>query len=279
MDSDLLLFANVFLPIAAESRRGLKRHFGELLAIFLRRILHIFDAMLLVSQIPAQKTFCAVHAVVAEPHVLAPFNEIAEECPVTSPCVVRFVAEFASFHQIRAVHAVAAVINDPVGVIDIFAPECHRRQKAILVLRGMVRVVRILALLIHERDARHHQLQFPELFEERPGEVEIAAVLQRVPFVRPPHVLLVDLERRIRRVHGHDILAAEIALPAVHVALVPPCQAALLPAVGAMRGRRKRIFLVGNDRRHPVQTGGIVLAEIECRAAVLAGLLHGEKYS
>ena len=146
--------------------------------------------------------------------------------------------------------------DNPVAVVNILAPKCDSGQVAVFVLPGVVCVVAVLALLIDEREPRNCELQFPELLEERSTEIKLAAVVQRVPSITPPDLLLVHLERRIGRIHRDDVASGEIALPFVHVTLVTKGEAALLSTVGAV--------------------GGIGYIDLSIEGTVCIG--HGERY-
>ena len=128
--------------------------------------------------------------------------------------------------------------DDPVAVVNILAPKCDSGQVAVFVLPGVICVVAVLALLIDERESRNCELQFPELLKKRSTEIELAAVVQRVPSITPPNLLLVHFERGIRRIHRDNLGSREVTLALVHVSLIAERESSLLTAVGAVGGFR-----------------------------------------
>lgn len=117
-------------------------------------------------------------------------------------------------------------------------------------------------------------MEIAELREERTVEIEVSSVLQSTPFVRPPDFLLVDFERRIRRIHGNDRLPSEVARASEYIPLVPPREATLLAAVGAEGGKRNQFLLPCDDRCDPLQKGDVGGIDREGGCAVTTDDVH-----
>ncbi len=106
------------------------------------------------------------------------------------------------------------------------------RKIAIFRIRGYIGILAVNGILIWGRDFRNASGKLRELFEERPVEIEIATVVEGIPRVRPPEILVVHLERLVRRKNRNDRFARSVAIATVEVALVAKGKAALLAAIG-----------------------------------------------
>lgn len=102
------------------------------------------------------------------------------------------------------------------------------------------------------------------MFEEWSGEVHISPVLQGIPLISPPLVLVIDLHLRVWTEVRDDGLPSEIARAVVEVSLIAPCETAPLPAVGAVCGGRDRIGLPRECWGDCLIEREILLRDLEC---------------
>jgi len=131
------------------------------------------------------------------------------------------------------IETVVAVLGlpDNVAVHAVFVSDVSEDQVAITAAIGHVAVVAILAVHVHETNARDDVVEDCHLSEERAREVRIDAVLQPVPAVAPPFLNAINRKRRVLIVHGDDLFPREIARAMVEMEEIAEHQPSLPPAI------------------------------------------------
>jgi len=177
------------------------------------------------------------------------------------------VGHLVAVVRLGAVAGIGAAdgLDDLIPVEAILIELGGEDQVAVLVGTGMIDELRILVVDNIECETRHDVPEFFDLRNKRPAEIHRPPEVLWIPLIRPPAFCAVDGEDAPLRVHGDDRLSAEIACPSVQAALVPPEETTLLPAIGAERGRRDRIFLATEHRRELVELRKVGGSDLESR--------------
>jgi hypothetical protein len=146
---------------------------------------------------------------------------LGEEERVTINAVQALVTDLALM-AIEAVHHVLAVV-DAIRVETILIVIGLRDEVAVLGVAGIVHIVAVL-YRPHDHEPRLMRdlvAKFRELREERPREINVLPVLQRIPSVAPPRLGTVDRKGMVRMELREDALISEVALPPVEFAGIP----------------------------------------------------------
>lgn len=113
-----------------------------------------------------------------------------------------------------------------------------------------------------------------ELPEEPATEIERPPIIQAVPSIAPPHILLEDLVGAIRRIEGNDFLTRVVASSLVQMPLIANRPSALLATEGTESGWRKRFLPASDDGRKFVEESEIFGSDVEVRHAVDTLMMH-----
>lgn len=164
---------------------------------------------------------------------------------------VRTADKVGAGKTVRAFHAVGTefcfprrgavnrinVLEACFAVIRILGPVHIEAHVDVPAIRRAVHVRRVLVIVCRILQLRHRKLQLAKLLKKGAGEIEISAVLQRVPAVGPPVFGVVDLEGFVRRKAGDYLFPGSIAFSVVYMPLVTESKTALEAAVRAECGR------------------------------------------
>lgn len=119
------------------------------------------------------------------------------------------------------------------------------------------------------------QLLSGKLLEEGFFEVEIAAVIERVPSVAFPIAVMVNGEGFVGGINGNHRFARKVALAGVEAAFISETHAALTAAHWAKFGRRDEEFFAVKCGRHFLVKLEIFVRDRELLITVEALVLHG----
>ncbi len=156
-----------------------------------------------------------------------------------------------------AIATLGAVGKNVKRIDNILASVVHAKTH-IAVFRFLYEIVifAVLIVRIEKSEFWYRLIQFFKLFEKRPVKIEIAAVRKRVPLVRPPFVLAVDLERFVGRVDRNDILSRRVAMAFVKFSIVPKGEPALSATIRTEGRSWDGVF-------YSVKDGGDLVVESE----------------
>src|SRR3989344_831942 len=226
-----------------EALPGVQTQFGGFLLIFLFGILPVEDTIAFVPQAGAGDAIRTVRAVIQEIGVAAALRVPAEEQTVGILAVDVLVPVF-SFVADVGIRRVLAV-RYPVAVDGILVVPAGGDQVAILMLDREIAVLGVHRLAVEKREERGLLQKLLELLEKGFVEIVAAAVGQRIPFVRPPEIQVIDAQAPVRGINGNYVLRMPggVAFAAVEGPFVPLRQAPLQAALRAP-GRRRHLHLL-----------------------------------
>jgi len=142
---------------------------------------------------------------------------------------------------------------------------------------GVAHEVAIIAVLnIDQRDIhmRHRTEQLAKLFKERSAEIEVPPVLQRIPRVRPPFTMPVDDRGTCGSEDREDLLAGQVGLTMVQVALIAMGVSALPAARGTVCRRGNQLLLPGKHGRYFLVEREVIIGDLKALPALNAYFLH-----
>ena len=113
--------------------------------------------------------------------------------------------------------------------------------------------------------------------KERPGEINLAPVRERVPLVAVPALAAVVGDSARLGELRQGPLFAEPAGAGIQIEFIAEREAPLLPAVRAERRRGNRVFRSADDGGNLVVEGEVFGSDLEGYAAVGTGFLHGRE--
>lgn len=167
---------------------------------------------------------------------------------VSASYALKKIAGFQAFvasltlEKIITIYAIRG-IEDPVPIQAILRIQSSDDEIAIFVLRGIVRVLTVLALRILDGIFWYCHIECMELLEKRFRKIIVTAIVQRVICIAPPYILFIDSVRFLRRVDGNHLLPREITFPVIQMAFIAEDEPVLLSAFRTQRRRRDQIFL------------------------------------
>ena len=246
-------------------------NFLESGGVLLLRKLLIEETIFLVRQIHAPKATLATATGEQKFGFRTRFTVLTPHQPITMFAIDAFVTELAVEDE-EAVDQIRTPM-DVHGVVTVFVVVGGKDQIAIPVAGREVRVfaVVVLRLKVH-RAHRTRKQQFSKLLKKRPREIEIPAVVERIPLVGIPLAMIVDGVRRFRRVYREDLLSREAAFPVIEPLLIAPCEPAAHTALRTKSWRRDVVALSCKDRGNFFVEAEISLSDLKFRRALLAGL-------
>jgi hypothetical protein len=152
---------------------------------------------------------------------------------MTLDAIDAFVAILRSI----GVEAIITILRlpDDVAVHAVFVPDVPEDKIAIAAAVRHVAVIAVLAIDVHERDARNRAMEDCQLFEERTGEVQIDAITEAIPLVTPPFLQPINGERRSGVVDRENFLPREITRAMIEVEEIPEHQSPLPAASRTLR--------------------------------------------
>jgi len=145
------------------------------------------------------------------------------------------------------VGAVATVLT-LAQVIAIFHEITPRTEVRVLAEGEEEIIFAVLVIQLEGGRLRHRVLELLELLEEWLGEIEISAVVHRVPTIRPPAIRAVHRVRALGSEGGNGRFLAETAGMPVNAMFIAKRVPPLQPAVRTQCRRRNAVLLPVKDR-------------------------------
>ena len=178
--------------------------------------------------------------------ILAVFETLGERTLIRIDTVKDFIAELGFLDE-GTVDAVVTEFADIVVEV-VLAKIAIDAHVGIFEAHAVRPIGRVLAFDIPEREHGAILPKLRELFEEGTRKIERTSVLQWIPTVSPPVLLVIDFERFFRAVECDDVLARKIAFPRIKCSFIAKTLSALHSAVRTeCRGRNGVSDIV--DRR------------------------------
>jgi hypothetical protein len=157
---------------------------------------------------------------------------LAEFAVIHFIAICHFITKFNVVGS-KAVQRVFGIIG-PVAVSTVFHPAAGKSQIAVfgMILVGCIFAVFAFAAVSHCRVGNGLE-QLIELFKKRFVKIVRAPVLQWVPLVGEPKLLVKDFVGFIGGVDGNNGFATQVAFSVVKFSFITEGQPADLPAIGA----------------------------------------------
>ena len=111
----------------------------------------------------------------------------------------------------------------------------------------MLRIVGIHKIEDISRWPRNRIHELEKLLEKRTRKIVVTAVGHRIPFIRPPVVMLVHFQSGIRRNPRKNLLPARRIFHAIEIPLIPKNKPPDEPALRTPRWRRDLYFVIENE--------------------------------
>jgi hypothetical protein len=111
-------------------------------------------------------------------------------------------------------------MKHPVAVIAVLSLQSADNKVTVLILGRVISISAVLALGVDNRQFGDADTQLLKLIKKRSGKIKVPAVMRRIAFVAPPHILVIDFIGLVGRVDGNYLVAHLAALSLVKAPLV-----------------------------------------------------------
>jgi len=173
----------------------------------------------------------------------------------------------------HAVNAVAGILGEVVkeAILVCFGGNV---EIAVFLVVAVVAVVAVLAIGNSNPPMGYSVVKFDPLRKEWLGRIERSPMIQCIPLVTMPRVLLKYGKYHVRWIHGNEFLAGEITLPSVERSVIPPRHPSLHPTLRTVRGRWNELLFAIESRRDVREELQVTVGDLEAIATGITCLLH-----